>query len=152
MSAKFTFFGEGDKIEVRITQFENHPVTNRPKGVWVDSTVTVESGAFFGSFKASLTTDDLVCFRDQLKSTLKSHAGTVTFRSSGGGLSLSINLNGEGKTSISGVAQPKRLPQGVLYFEVDTDIFALIRAFRELEGAVREFPSEQTGNHEQILC
>jgi hypothetical protein len=149
MSATFTFFAEDGKVELRIVEFENRNMTIGSNTVWLDSTVTIEAGAFIGSFKASLTTDDIVRLRDQLKSALTSLSGIVTFQNSGGGLSLSIKLDSDGKTSITGLAQPKRLRQGILHFKVETEHFALIRTLRELEGTVREFPSKQTRNQEQ---
>jgi hypothetical protein len=149
MSATFTFFAEDGKVEVKVVELENRNQTIGSNTVWLDSTVTVQAGAFVGSFKASLTMDDLVRLRDQLKSALTSLSGTVTFQNSGGGLSLSITLDGYGKTSITGLARPNRLRQGILQFKVDSDHFALIRAFRELEGAVRALSSRQTRNQEQ---
>lgn len=139
MSAKFTFFAESDKIEVKVVELENHVAANESRTVWLDSTVTIEAGAFLGSFKASFTSDDLVRLHNELKSVLRSPNGTVIFQPSGGGLSLSINIEGNGKTSITGLAQPKRLRQGVLQFNVDLDRFALTRTVHEIEGTLREF-------------
>jgi hypothetical protein len=146
MSATFTFFGERDWIEVRIVEFETCSPANEGGAVWLDSTVTVQAGAFLGSFKASVTTDDLMSLREQLRQALTSLSGTVSFQNTGGGLSLSIKLDGSGRTSITGVAQPNRLRGGVLNFRVDTDHFALIRALRELEDTLREFSSKQARN------
>jgi hypothetical protein len=150
MSSTFTFFAEDGKVEVRIVEFVNRNATNGVNNAWLDSTVTVEAGAFGGSFKASLTTDDLVRLRDQLKNALTSPCGTVTFQNSGGGLSLSIKVDSDGKTSITGLAQPKRLRQGILHFKVNADYFAMFVTLRELEGAIREFSSQQTANQESL--
>lgn len=150
MSATFTFFAEDGKVEVRIVEFVNRNATHRSNNVWLDSTVTIDAGGFWGSFKASFTTDDLVRLRDQLKSALTSLSGTVTFQNSGGGLSLSIKVDSDGKTSITGLAQPKRLRQGILHFKLDSDHFALFGTLRELEGTVREFSSQQTADQESL--
>jgi hypothetical protein len=149
MPAQFTFFAERDRIEVRIVELEAHSPANRSGAVSLDSTVTVQAGAFLGSFKASFSTDDLMSLRVQLRQALTSLGGTVSFRNAGGGLALLIKLDGSGRTSITGVAQPDRLRAGILHFRVYTDHFALIRTLGELEDALREFPSKQTRNREQ---
>jgi len=111
--------------------------------VWLDSTVTVQAGAFIGSFKASFTTDDLVRLHEQLRSALATLGGTVICHNTGGGFSLAIKLDGDGRANISGVAYPNRLRRGTLTFKLVTDHFALIRALRELGNAMRVFPTSQ---------
>ena len=96
MAAKFTFSAEGPKVEARVIELENRSTANENNAVCLDSTVTVQGGAFVESFKASLTTN------------------------TGGALSLSIKLESDGKTSITGVVQPNRLRQGTLNVRVDS--------------------------------
>jgi hypothetical protein len=144
MAAQFTFFAEGGRIEVRVVEFENRSRKSESDAVWLDSTVTVEAGAFTGSFKASFTTDDLVSLHRQLKSALTSLCGTVSCQNTGGGFSLAIELGSDGRAVITGVARPNRLRRGTLTFRVDTDHFALIRTFRELEDTMRAFPTNRT--------
>jgi hypothetical protein len=135
----FTFFAEDDEIEVTLAELRNRTTVSAPHTIWLDSTVTVQAGAFLGSFKASLTADDLVRLRDQLKSALTLFRGTVLFQNSGGGLSLSIKLDEEGKTSIEGLARPSRLKRGILFFKIATNRAALERSLHEIESAIREF-------------
>ena len=120
MAAKFTFSAEGPKVEARVIEFENRSTANESNAVCLDSTVTVQGGAFVESFKASLTTNDLVSLREQLKSALTSLNGAVAFENTGGALSLSIKLESDRKTSITGVVQPNRLRQGTLNVRVDS--------------------------------
>ena len=149
MATKFTFFAESERIEVRIAEIENRPGVNGKNSLRLDSTVTVQAGAFLGSFKSSFTADDLEVLQSQLASALRSVEGTISFGNFKEGLELSIKLLGDGKASITGVAKPKRLPQGTLLFSLNTDHFSLIRTLRELEGVVRKFPSEQTMNSQE---
>lgn len=149
VATKFTFFAESERIEVRIAEIENRPGVNGKNAGRLDSTVTVQAGAFLGSFKASFTTDDLEVLHSQLESALRTMEGTISFQNFKEGLELSIKLLGDGKASITGVAKPKRLPQGTLFFSLNTDHFALIRTLRELEGILRKFPSEQTTNSQE---
>jgi hypothetical protein len=151
MAKTFTFFAEGDRvvaegdrIEVRIVEFETRSKVDESDTVWLDSTVTVQAGAFIGSFKASFTTDDLVNLHEQLKSALATLSGTVISHNTGGGLSLAIKLDSAGRATISGVAYPNRLRRGTLTFQLATDHFALIRTLGELENAMRAFPTCQT--------
>ena len=138
----FTFFAEGDRIEVRIVEFETRSKVDESDTVWLDSTVTVQAGAFLGSFKASFTTDDLVRLHEQLQSALTTLSGTVSCQNTGGALSLKIRLDGDGRAAITGVAHPNRLRRGTLTFRIETDHFALIRTYRELEATMRSFCSE----------
>lgn len=85
MAKRFTFFAESDKIEVRIVECEARSMAGERDPVWLDSTVTVEAGAFLGAFKASFTTDDLVSLHNQLKSALMTRSGTVSCQNTGGG-------------------------------------------------------------------
>ncbi len=148
MAAKFTFFAEGDSIEVRIVDFET-PKPQQSGAIWLDSTVTVEAGAFSGSFKASFTTDDLVSLHEHLKSALIAQNGTVFCKNTGGGLSIVLNLRDDGRVSIVGIAQPNRLRGGTLHFEIATDHFALIRTFRQLEDTLRVFhPGQPIKNND----
>jgi hypothetical protein len=144
VARQFTFFAEGGRIEVRIVEFENRSPQDENDTVWLDSTVTVQAGAFLGSFKAAFTTDDLMSLHEQLKSALTTLSGTVCCQNTGGGLSLAIKLDSSGKAAITGVAQPNRLRRGALNFRIDTDHVALIRTFRELEDTMRAFPVSQT--------
>src|SRR5580692_5859826 len=105
VAATFTFFAEGGSIEVRIVDFET-PKPQQIDAIWLDSTVTVEAGAFLGSFKASFTTDDLVSLHEQLKSALISQNGTVCCKNTGGGLSIVLTLRNDGRVAIIGIAQP----------------------------------------------
>jgi hypothetical protein len=145
MSAKFTFFAEDDKVEVRLLDFEIRSGVNEDDRIWLDSTVTVKAGAFLGSFKAVFTTHDLLNLHEQLKSALESQSGKVSVQSTEGDLSLTIEFDGHGGASISGVATPHRLRRATLHFNVDTDQFALFRTLHELEGALQDFPVKQTG-------
>jgi hypothetical protein len=142
VATKFTFFAEGDMIEVRIVDFENRSPKNDSEAVWLDSTITIQAGAFLGAFKASFTTDDLLNLHEQLKSVLTTLSGTVSCQNTGGGLSLAIKLDSGGRAAITGVAHPNRLRRGTLTFRIETDHFALIRTYRELEDAMRAFPTK----------
>jgi hypothetical protein len=148
VAAKFTFFAEGGSIEVRIVDFET-PKPQQIDAIWLDSTVTVEAGAFLGSFKASFTTDDLVSLHEQLKSALIAQNGTVCCKNTGGGLSIVLTLRNDGRVAIIGIAQPNRLRGGILHFEIATDHFALVRTVRQLEDTLRAFqPSRPIKNND----
>jgi len=144
MATTFTFFAESDRIEIRIVEFENCSPQNDRDAFFLDSTVTIQAGAFLGSFKASITTDDLVSLHQQLKSAITTLSGTVSFQNTGGSLALSITLDSTGRAAITGVAQPNRLRSGTLHFHIATDHFALIRALREMQDTLRAFPTVQT--------
>lgn len=147
MATKFTFFAESGRVEVRIVEFENRAPENESDAAWLDSTITVEAGAFIGSFKASFTTDDLGSLHDQLKGALTTRSGTISCRNTGGGLWLAIRLDGDGRAVITGAAQPNRLRRGSLTFQLDTDHFALTRTFRELEDTMQAFPKRRTNRN-----
>jgi hypothetical protein len=150
VETQFTFLGKSDRIEVRIVEAETCYTASESDSVWLDSTVTIQAGAFVGSFKAYITIDDLTCLQEQLKQALTSQGETVSFQNTGGGLALSINLESGEQISITGVAHPNRLREGILVFRMDTDHFALIHTLRELENALREFPPTRTREQEKL--
>jgi hypothetical protein len=150
VETQFTFLGKGDRIEIRIVEAETCSTASESDSDWLDSTVTVQAGAFAGSFKASFTPDDLVTLHEQRKQALTSLSEEVSFQNREGGLALSISLESGGTTSITGVAHPNRLREGMLLFRIDTDHIALIDTLRELEDALRAFPSTQTKYQEQF--
>ena len=141
MAAEFTFVAGDERLEVRIIRVETSSLEKENTGNWLDSTVTVNIGAFTGSFKAAFTTGDLVTLDEQLRHGLASKSGVVSFKNTGGDLSLSVEFKNPANSILSGVIQPHRLPQGVLQFRLDIPRVALFRTLQEVEDALREFPA-----------
>ena len=143
MAAKFAFGTENERIEIRITEVD--PFSEKEGIVnTLDSTVSVNIGAFSGSFKAAFTTQDLTELYEQLNSALTSSSGKVSFKNTGGDLSLSIEFNDLGRAFVSGVIQPHRLPQGTLHFRIDIAQSGLTATLQELHEALRKFPISKT--------
>jgi len=139
MAAEFAFGTENERICVRILAFES--TADKESVVeWLDSTVSVNIGAFLGSFKAGFTTQDLMGLYEQLNIALTSPSGKVSFKNTGGDLSLSIEFDDRGHAIARGVIQPHRLPQGILHFRLDMAQSDLIATSEELHDALREFP------------
>ena len=109
MAAEFTFVAGDERLEVKIIGFE----TSENAGNRLGSTIAVSIGAFTGSFKAAFTTGDLIMLDEQLRNALASRSDIVSFKNTGGDLSLSIEFKHPEKPILSGVIQPHRLPQGV---------------------------------------
>ena len=144
MAAEFTFVAGDERLEVRIIGFETSSLEKENAGNWLDSTITVNIGAFTGSFKAAFTTGDLITLDEQLRHGLASKSGIVSFKNTGGDLSFSVEFKHSANPILSGVIQPHRLPQGVLHFRLDISQAALFRTLQELEDALREFPARNT--------
>jgi hypothetical protein len=150
MATQFTFLAGGDRIGVRIVEFNVRSKANESDAVWLDSMVDVQAGKSLESFNAWFTAHDLATLREQLKEALTSLSGTVFFQNTGGGLALSITLDVGGRTFISGVAEPKLSRRRFLHFHIATDHFALIRTLSELEHALRSFPTNRTINNGEV--
>jgi hypothetical protein len=140
MAAEFTFVAGDERLEIRIIGFETSSHEKENAGNWLDSTIAVNIGAFTGSFKAAFTTGDLIMLDEQLRHGLASKSGMVSFKNTGGDLSLSVEFKHPASPILSGVIQPHRLPQGVLHFRLDISQVALFRTLQELEDALQEFP------------
>jgi hypothetical protein len=104
----------------------------------------VSIGAFTGSFKAAFTTGDLIMLDEELRNALASRSDIVSFKNTGGDLSLSIEFKHPEKPILSGVIQPHRLPQGVLHFRLDISRAALYRTLEELENTLQKFSTRNT--------
>jgi hypothetical protein len=144
MAAEFTFVAGDERLEVRIIGFETSSLEKENAGDRLDSTITVNIGAFTGSFKAAFTTGDLITLDEQLRHGLASKSGIVSFKNTGGDLSFSVEFKHPANPILNGVIQPHRLPQGVLHFRLDISQAALFRTLQELEDALREFPARNT--------
>jgi hypothetical protein len=139
MASEFTFVGENERLEVRVIGFEHSFPERQNAENWLNSTISVNVGAFTGLFKTAFTSDDLVMLDEQLRNALSSKSGPVSFRNRGGDLSLCIEFSHPEHLILSGVIQPHCLPHGVLHFRLDTSKAALNRTLRGLEDALRKF-------------
>jgi hypothetical protein len=144
MAAEFTFVAGDERLEVGIIRFETSSLEKENAGNWLDSTISVNIGAFTGSFKAAFTTGDLIMLDEQLRNGLASKSGMVSFKNTGGDLSLSVEFKHPANPILSGVIPPHRLRQGVLHFRLDISQAALYRTLQELEDALHKFPATNT--------
>ncbi|HVB56636.1 MAG TPA: hypothetical protein VNE63_09425 [Candidatus Acidoferrales bacterium] len=140
MAADFTFGAGEERIEVRIA-VSKPPSGEKPNSAnELDSTVILHLGAFSGSFTAEVLKQDLVILHDQLIMGFASHSATVPFKSVRDDLSLKIEFNGPGKAILSGTAQPHRLRQAKLTFQLEVEQSSLARTAEELEDFLRNLP------------
>jgi len=139
MEMQFTLAAGGDGITVELLAYENRVPENENDANWLDSVVKIRAGPFSGAFKAALTTYDLASLHQQLQKALASLSGTVNFKSTEEGLSLTVQFDRAGRASVVGVAQPRR-SQAALHFRLDTDQSALTRTLCEVEAVLRGFP------------
>ncbi len=95
MANEFTFGAGGERISVRIEE---------PK-----RSVSVNLGAFSGSFKAEFALQDLVLLHERLITAFGSPSETVRFANKEEDVSLTIEVNGHGGAIITGTIQPHRL-------------------------------------------
>jgi hypothetical protein len=144
MAAEFTFVAGDERLEVRIIGFETSGLEKENVGNRLGSTIVVSIGAFTGSFKAAFTPGDLIMLDEELRNALASRSDIVSFKNTGGDLSLSIEFKHPEKPILSGVIQPHRLPQGVLHFRLDISRAALYRTLEELENTLQKFSTRNT--------
>ncbi len=146
MSSEFTFVAGNERLEVRIIGFESSSGEKADDATSLDSTVTVNIGAFTGSFKAAFTSDDLIMLDEHLRNVLASQSGAVSFKNTGGDISLSIDFKDPANPLLTGIIQPHRLRQGTLHFRLDMSQAALYRTLQELEDVLQKYPPWNSRN------
>ena len=144
MGKEITLTGEQGRLVLQVASYENPSATDGNDANWLASSISVQAGPFSGVLNAAFTTHDLFNLYEQLKKALASLSGSVTFQSTEGDLSLTIEFNKRGAATISGVIQPHGSHgASVLQFQLDTDQSALSQSLRQLEVALRLFPVKQ---------
>lgn len=145
MGQEVTLTGEQGRLAIDVASYENPSATDRDDANWLASTIGVKAEPFSGAFNATFTTHELIILHEQLKKALASLSVTVTFQSTEGDLSLSIEFSKRGAATISGVVQPvvSHGAASALHFRLDTDQSALTQTLRQLEVALRRFPVKQ---------
>jgi len=138
MASEFTFVAGNERLEFRVVGLERSSLGTENLEDWLDSTVSVNIGAFTGSFKAAFTISDLIILDEQLRNALSLHSGTASLKNSGGDISLSVEFK-ERQAVVSGVIQPHRLKQAALHVRLDMSEAALYQTVQELEDVFRKF-------------
>ena len=92
MASEFTFVAGNERLEFRVVGLERPSLGTENLDDWLDSTVSVNIGAFTGSFKAAFTISDLIVLDEQLRNALSLHSGTASLQNSGGDISLSVEF------------------------------------------------------------
>ena len=144
MPTEFTFGAGDERISVRIESSKRSLNENQNHLDRIDSTLSVNLGAFSGSFKAEFAFQDLALLYERLINIVGSLSQTVRFKNKEEDVSLTIEGDGPGGATITGTIQPHRLKQASLIFRIDIPQSSLIRTAKELEDVIREFPTQST--------
>ena len=143
MANQVTFFGDGGRLTIEVSDYERKMADNEDDANWLNSTIAIQAAPFSGAFGVALTTHELGVLHERLQDALQSLSGTVVFQTTEDDLSLEFKFGGRGSVSVSGVAQPHRSAAGTLHFRFESDQSSIGLAVQELSSALRHFPVRQ---------
>src|ERR1700683_3827277 len=102
--------GREGRLVIEVSGYERPATNDEYDSNWLMASVSVESGAFSGKFRAPFTTHDFARLRERLAGAVETLSGSVEFESAEGDLKLTVELSRRGTASVSGVAKPNASP------------------------------------------
>ena len=143
MSDAVSIVGQGGKIVIEVFGYENPSASNVDDANWLSSRLSVEVGPFVGSFKAALTTYDLLVLCERLGAALHSLSGHVSFQSTEDNLTLEAEFARNGTAELKGVVQPSRSYNAALHYRFESEPGHLSQTLQELKLLTEKFPARQ---------
>jgi hypothetical protein len=128
------------RLEVAVTSRAHPGRADYWDGNWVNASVAICSGAFTGTYGATLRSEELVRFRDGLRALHRTLAGSVTFRTMERWLLIEIEGDGKGHFHARCVARDEAGRGNELAFELHFDQTDLPAALRGLDAICEAFP------------
>lgn len=112
-----------------------------PNDDWLATRVSVQAGAFSGTFDATLMTCDFSRFRKQLQSLYVTLEGVASFDTIEAQLLFKCEGNGRGGVVVRGTVQDHAGNGNVLRFQFETDQTYLPPVIAELLDIEVKFPN-----------
>jgi len=134
------FPGEGGNLILGVSGYEMPHAEHGSEANWLDGCIALQAGAFRGEYVTAFTTYELDELREELFRAVKGSAGVVTFESTEAELSLRIELCGEGRAVVSGVAMPANDKNGYLTFRIGSGLATLTQSLAQLDRLLHHCP------------
>lgn len=132
--------GQGGTISIDVMSYENPTAKDTSDANWLSSRIEVTAGPFSGRFNATLTTQDFVCFRDEMEALLNQLKGKATFQTDEDWLGFHIEMQTRGTAKVTGIAKVHGEPKASLSFAFETDQSLLAQTKSALDAVVEKFP------------
>ena len=107
---------------------------------WLVVAILVLAGGFSGRARASILTDELVSFAEQLHPLCETLNGTAEFSTLEGQLLLKLLGDGRGHINLTGEVLDRAGLGNTLSFSFEFDQTLLQRSIHELDSVIRAFP------------
>ena len=139
--AAFSLGGlEHERVTVDVTGYECAPTGDYHDDNWLSTMVTISVGSFEGRFPASFLSDELVSFRDLLRTLHDTLLGEAKFETLEEQLFLTLKGNGRGQIFLKGHAMDRAGDGNRLEFELQLDQTHLGGTLRDLDTVIETFP------------
>ncbi len=138
----FSFGGnERERLEVQVHAYARVPVGDYHDDNWLRVSVSIQAGAFSGTFGCAFLAPEFSEFRDSLQVLHETLAGVARFSTIEDQLSLKLTGDGRGHIALKGLALDVPGMGNRLEFHLDLDTGHLSSALRELDEIVGAFPT-----------
>lgn len=145
MNRTVTIAGHGGKIVIEVFGYENAGASNYDDANWLTAKLSVEIGAFAGSFRVGLRTPELEALYREMDAAVSSLSGGFSFESTEGDLKLDGRFGRGGSVELAGVVRPAFELGAALHYCFESDQSYLSRAVEDLKLLIREFPVKKAG-------
>jgi hypothetical protein len=131
---------EHERLAVDVISYERPVTGEHYDDNWLVVTISISAGGFSGRARATILTDELVSFAEQLHPLCESLKGTAEFTTLEGQLLLKLAGDGRGHIHLSGVVTDRPGLGNTLSFTFEFDQTLLQRSINELDSVIRAFP------------
>lgn len=129
-----------DHVSIRPTARERPGTDEYWDANWLEAEVAVQAGAFRGSYKAQIRTDELAELQRGLEQIQGNLGGDAAFHSMEEWLSFRLTGDGRGLFQVTGYAKDAPGTGNRLTFDFEIDQTFLGPMQRDLDTILREFP------------
>lgn len=129
-----------ERVEVAVLGYERAPAGEYHDDNWLRVRITVQAGAFSGSYDAAFLTEEIIQFRKQLEVMYESLRGEAEFTTLEEQLSLRLTANGRGEVLLRGTAVDTAGTGNRLEFQLTLDQTHLHRTVDELRQVTDRYP------------
>lgn len=133
---KFHLYGENTLVEIDVLSREYPASTSYWDGNWVQSNVKVEIPGYTANFYASLRTDEIESFLNELRLMYQNLSGTANLRNMDEVIHFECKMNKRGTIHWAGKTCYPAGSGAELHFEFVSDQSYLIELIRELEEII----------------
>jgi hypothetical protein len=131
---------DGQQLLIRALSRSHPGLFDHGDGNWIDCEIDVHAGAFHGSFRADLRTEEFHAFLEQLEGMRRTAEGTASFSTMEGQLAFTVTGDASSVLRLTGEAIDAAGIGNRLQFAFDLDRLALADVCRSLETLLAAFP------------